>query len=134
VVEVDRCDHRDVAVGGVRRVPGAAHPDLDDRDVHRRVGEGDEGEHREQLEEGESGVAGCRELGVDEVDERLDLVPGIGDEASSIGSPSIMMRSVKRSRCGTREQPVRSPWARTIDSMMRLVEVLPFVPVTCTTR
>ena len=54
--------------------------------------------------------------------------------ASATGSPSIMMRSVKRSRCGLVNRPVRRPCARTRLSMMRLVEVLPFVPVTCTTR
>jgi hypothetical protein len=86
----------------------AAHPDFDDRDVHRRVGEGDEGEHREQLEEGESASPGCRELGVDEVDERLDLVPGIRDQC-------ILDRlAVDHDALGealevrAREQPVRS--------------------------
>ncbi len=54
--------------------------------------------------------------------------------ASAMGSPSIMIRSVNRSRCGLVNSPVRSPWARTRLSMMRLVDVLPLVPVTCTTR
>ena len=53
---------------------------------------------------------------------------------SSIGSPSIMTRSVNRSRCGLVNRPVRRPWARTIDSTIRAVDVLPLVPVRCTTR
>jgi hypothetical protein len=53
--------------------------------------------------------------------------------SSLIGSPSIMMRSVTRSRCGLVSSPVRSPVARRSDSIMRLVEVLPLVPVMCTT-
>ena len=54
--------------------------------------------------------------------------------ASETGSPSIMMRSVKRSRWGLVNSPVRRPCARMRLSMIRLVEVLPLVPVTCTTR
>ena len=50
-----------------------------------------------------------------------------------IGSPSIMMRSLTRTRCGLVSSPVRSPVARSSDSIMRLVEVLPLVPVMCTT-
>ena len=48
-------------------------------DVDRRIGERDEGEHRQQLEERQRGIARRRELGVDEVDERRDLVPGVCD-------------------------------------------------------
>ena len=80
VVEVDRGEHHHVAVGGVGRIPRTAHPDLDNRDVDGRVGEGHESEHRQQLEEGEGRVARGGEFGVDEVDERRDLVPGIRDE------------------------------------------------------
>ena len=47
----------------------------------------------------------------------------------AIGSPSIMIRSVKRTRCGLVNSPVRRPCARSRLSIMRLVDVLPFVPV-----
>ena len=50
-----------------------------------------------------------------------------------IGTPSIMMRSLTRSRCGLVSRPVRKPVARSSASIIRLVEVLPFVPVICTT-
>ena len=106
----------------------AAHPDLEHEHIDRGIGERDEGEHGEQLEERQRRVAGRGEFGVDEVDERRDLVPRVGDAASATGSPSIMIRSVKRSRCGLVNSPVRRPCARIRLSMMRLVEVLPFVP------
>ena len=79
VVDVDRREHRDVAVGGVGRVPRAAHADLEHEHVDRRIGEGDEGEHGQQLEERQRRVVRRHELGVDEVDERRDLVPRVGD-------------------------------------------------------
>ena len=81
VVDVDRREHRDVAVRGVRRVPRPAHADLEHEDVDRRVGERDEGEHGQQLEERQRRVVRRGELGVDEVDERRDLVPRVGDRA-----------------------------------------------------
>ena len=135
VVEVDRREHRDVAVGGVRRVPRAAHADLEHEHVDRRVGEGDEGEHREQLEEGERRVVARRRARRRRGRRTARSRPTRRrPAASAMGSPSIMMRSVKRSRCGLVNRPVRRPWARTRLSIMRLVDVLPFVPVTCTTR
>ena len=79
MVEIDGGDDRDVAVGGVRRVPRTAHADLDHRDVDGCVGERDEREHCQQFEEGERGVAGCLQLCIHELDERLDLVPRVGD-------------------------------------------------------
>ena len=71
-------DHRDVAVRGVGRVPGSAHPHLEDEHVDGRVGARDEGEHREQLEERQWILSVGRELLVDEGDERFDLIPGVG--------------------------------------------------------
>ena len=70
VVDVDRREDRDVAVGGVRRIPRPAHADLEHEHVDRRVGERDEGEHGEQLEERQRRIPRRGELGVDEVDER----------------------------------------------------------------
>ena len=85
VVEVDRGEDRDIAVGAVRRVPRAAHADLEHEHVDRGVGERDEREHREQFEEGEPRVVARRQLGVDEVDERRDLVPRVGDRGVGDG-------------------------------------------------
>ena len=51
MVEGDRREHGDLAVGDVRGVPLAAHADLEHDDVDGRVGEAREGEHRERLEE-----------------------------------------------------------------------------------
>ena len=79
VVDVDRREHRDVAVGGVRRVPLAAHPDLEHQDVDRRVRAGDEREHGQQFEERQGRVSGGGQLGIHQLDEGLDLVPRVGD-------------------------------------------------------
>lgn len=46
-----------------------------------------------------------------------------------MGSPSMTMRSRIDTRCGLVIRPVRRPWARTMLSVIRAVEVLPFVPV-----
>ena len=59
VVEGDRGDHRDRAVGDVGRVPGAAEADLDHRHVHRRVGESGEGHPGERPRRRTGGPAGC---------------------------------------------------------------------------
>ncbi len=47
-----------------------------------------------------------------------------------IGSPSRRIRSRRSDRCGEVISPVCSPNARSSDSIMRAVEVLPLVPVT----
>ena len=75
VVEVDGREHGDLAVGDVRGVPLAAHADLEHDDVDGRVGEAREREHRERLEERQRLLAGALELGVDDRDERVDLLP-----------------------------------------------------------
>ena len=77
VIDVDRGEHRDVAVGRVRGVPLPAHAHFEHQHIDRRIGHGDERQHRQQLEEGQRSVARRLELSVDDVDERLDLVPGI---------------------------------------------------------
>ena len=51
VVESDRRDDGDPRVRHVGGVPGAAHADLDDRDVDRRVGEQRVGHADHDLEE-----------------------------------------------------------------------------------
>ena len=97
VVERDRGDHGDRAVDDVRRVPGAAHADLDDRDVDRRVGEGRVRHARQHLEEGEPVAL----LGVDHLDVRLDVLVRL-DEAlgGRSGAPSRLIRSVIDWTCG----------------------------------
>ena len=76
VVDRDRQHDGDVGVDHVGRVPAAAHPDLDDGDVDRRVGEGGVGHPDDRLEEAQRVVL----LGVDEVRVRRDVVEG-ADEA-----------------------------------------------------
>ncbi len=49
-------------------------------------------------------------------------------------SPSMLIRSLIRSRCGLVKRPVRRSSARSNRSIMRLVEVLPLVPVRWITR
>ena len=51
-----------------------------------------------------------------------------------MGSPSIWIRSRTVVRCGDVNSPVRRPCARTSDSAMRAVDVLPLVPVMWMTR
>ena len=47
-----------------------------------------------------------------------------------MGSPSMRIRSRRSDRCGEVIRPVCSPNARSSDSIIRAVDVLPFVPVT----
>ncbi len=54
--------------------------------------------------------------------------------SSSSGSPSTLMRSLIFSRCGEVKRPVRRSRARSSSSIIRLVLVLPLVPVRCTDR
>lgn len=51
------------------------------------------------------------------------------NRSAAMGSPSMTMRSRIDTRCGLVMRPVRSPWARTMLSVIRAVDVLPFVPV-----
>ena len=46
-----------------------------------------------------------------------------------IGLPDKVIRSRMSCRCGDVKRPVDSPVSRRIESIMRLVDVLPFVPV-----
>ncbi len=49
------------------------------------------------------------------------------------GSPSTQIRSRIDTRCGEVNRPVRRPRSRSSVSIIRVVDVLPLVPVTCTT-
>ena len=51
------------------------------------------------------------------------------NSSSVSGSPSMLIRSLIFSRCGLVKRPVRRSSARTSVSIIRLVEVLPLVPV-----
>ena len=50
-----------------------------------------------------------------------------------IGAPSMLIRSVTTCRCGLVVRPVRSCSRVSSASIIRLTEVLPLVPATCTT-
>ena len=54
--------------------------------------------------------------------------------SSLIGSPSRLMRSRMVARCGEVKRPVRMPPAASSRSVIRVVEVLPLVPVMWTVR
>ena len=76
VVHTDRGDHGDRCVDDVGGVPSAAHADLDDGDVDRRVGERRERHRGDDLELAHRRAA-CRfGLLVDQLDERFDLAVG----------------------------------------------------------
>ena len=49
------------------------------------------------------------------------------------GWPSMLIRSRIDTRCGEVNRPVRRPRSRSSASIIRVVDVLPLVPVTCTT-
>ena len=55
------------------------------------------------------------------------------NRSSLIGSPFSVIRSRTDSRCGLVNRPVRRPASRSRESIIRAVEVLPLVPVRCTT-
>ncbi len=76
VVQRDRRDDGDPRVGDVGGVPGAAHADLDDGDVDRRVGEQRVGHAHHDLEEAHRVLAAR----VDHLHVRGDVVVGL-DEA-----------------------------------------------------
>ena len=77
MIHVDRADDGRVRVQHVRRVPQAAHADLDDGNVDRRVGELPDGHRRQHLEEAHRGAAGLGHLRVDDGDQILDLIPHV---------------------------------------------------------
>ncbi|WP_454300307.1 hypothetical protein [Salana multivorans] len=56
------------------------------------------------------------------------------NSAAVSGSPSIAIRSRTVVRCGEVNRPVRVPSSRSSASIIRAVEVLPFVPVRWTAR
>jgi hypothetical protein len=52
------------------------------------------------------------------------------NRSSLIGAPSMVIRSVTLITCGEVNRPVRSPSARSSDSIIAAVLPLPLVPVT----
>ena len=79
VVDRDRGDDGDLAVGDVRRVPRATHPDLDHGDVDRCVGEGCVGHRHEHLEERHERPVVLDGPVVHEVDVGDDLLVGLDE-------------------------------------------------------
>ena len=105
VVDAHVGDDRDVAVDDVGRVPRSAHADLDDRDVDGFVGEPAERGRGDDLE--------VRRLDADSTARRArPRAAARRASSSAIGSPSIDMRSLTRSRCGLVYAPTVSPTRR----------------------
>ena len=113
-------------VDDVGRVPAAAHADLDDGDVHGRVGEGRVRHAGQHLEEGQPVLL----LGVDHLDVRLDVVvrldEPLGGDRRAVQADPLGDRLDVRARCSGR-CAVRRRSSRA--SIMRAVRVLPLVPV-----
>ena len=91
------------AVDDVRRVPGAAEPDLDDGDVDRDVGEPAERGGGQDLEVARRRRAGAARRSAMRLEQRRRA------SSSAIGSPFQVIRSLTRSRCGLVYAPTESP-------------------------
>ena len=77
VIHSDRRDHHHRAVDDAGRIPGPAHPGLDDGDVDRGVGERGESHRGEDFELAHRRSALSHRLRVDQLHERLDLAVGL---------------------------------------------------------
>ena len=129
VVQVDRRDDGDPRVGHVGGVPRAAHADLDDGDVDRRVGEQRVRHADHDLEEGHRDVA----AGVDHLHVGRDVVVGLDEP---LGAHRLAVEDdplPDRLQVRLVNRPTRSPKPRSSSSIIRAVVVLPLVPATWTT-
>ena len=77
VVDTDRGDDGHVRLHHVRRIPGAAHADLDDRNIHGCVRERRVRNADEQLETAHLRLAALAEVRVHHVHVRLNVAPDI---------------------------------------------------------
>ena len=103
MVERDRRDDRDLRVGDVGGVPGAAHPDLDDGHVDRGVGERGERHRGQHLEEATARTS-CRR--VDQVEVGRDVVVGRDEPLGGrSAAPSNAIRSRDRVQVRAGEPP-----------------------------
>ena len=75
MVQTNRGDHGNHAVGNVRGIPGAADTDLEHHHVHRLVRENREGKHGNGLEEGQGGLAAGGHLCVHNLQVGGDFLP-----------------------------------------------------------
>ena len=75
MVQTNRGDHGDHAVGNVRGVPSAANADLEHHHVHRLVRKNCEGEYGDGLEEGQGGLAAGGHFRVHDLQVGGDFVP-----------------------------------------------------------
>ncbi len=131
VVQTDRPDHGDLGVGHVRGVP-ASRPSRPRR-PRRRPGRRRRPRTPVRSSPRRSSAAGRPRA---RWPRRPSPAPGrprrgrAGRTRRSIGSPSSRIRSRRSDRCGEVTSPVCRPKARSSDSIIRAVDVLPFVPVT----
>ena len=73
VIKIDWSDHRNICIGNIGRIPGAAQADLDDCDIDRRIGKCGVGHCRDDLEEGQRHAINL--AFVNHCNIRLDLAP-----------------------------------------------------------
>ena len=90
VIKIDRGDHSDTGIGHVGGIPGTAQADLDDRDIHRCIGERGIRHRGDDLEEGHLDAVDLALI--NECDVRLDLTPQlvealVGDRLAVNGDP-----------------------------------------------
>lgn len=128
VVDADGRDDRDVGLDDIGRVPGAAHADLDDGHVDRRVREGRVGERDEHLEVGHPRPTVGDRPGVDRVDEGSDVGPRVeeglaGDQLAADGDPLADVLQVRRGEAPRLQ--ARLPQHRLDDPRRRRLAVGP---------
>ena len=73
MIKINRGHHSDTGIGHIRGIPGTAQADLDDRDIHRCIGERGVRHRSDDLEEGHLDAVDLALI--NECDVRLDLTP-----------------------------------------------------------
>ena len=79
MIHVHRADNRGIRIHHVRRIPGAAHADFENRDINRGVGELPDRHRGEHLEEAHRRLVLLLHLAVHQRNQILDLVPRINE-------------------------------------------------------
>ena len=110
VVEIDWGEHRHLCVGDIRGIPLAAHSDLNNSDLDWGIREGEEGEHRKRLKEGDGALPRVGQLTIHHCKRKLQVGPG-GNEPFVTNRLAVNLKALGeidevRAREETRAQPV----------------------------